>query len=104
MAARADPPKLSLVSDEIYQLDRKPENTAQRVRRLQVEARILAREQIEALERDMLRLADLAREVADGGDAYPVGVRELFSRMAEDLQSRVLTCQALMERTPEPRL
>jgi hypothetical protein len=45
----------------------------------------------------------MASEIANGGDAYPAGVRELASRIAEDLPSKVQTLQALMERVPEPR-
>jgi len=103
MVAGSDTPKLSLVSDEVYQLGRKPETVSERVRRLQTEAKILAREQIESLEREMLRLATLATEIARGGDAYPVGVREQSSRLAEELQQKVLTMQALLERSPEPK-
>ena len=97
-------PKLSLVSDEIYQLGRKPETTSQRVKRLQAEARILAREQVEALEKSMNALAAQAREVAEGGDAYPAGVRDLAVRLAEDLETRAQSMQVLMARVPEPKL
>lgn len=99
-----DTPKLSLVSDEIYQLDRKPETTSGRVRRLQAEARMLAREQIETLERSMATLAAQAMEIADGGDAYPAGVRDLAHRLAEELEIRSQTMQSLMARVPEPKL
>ena len=97
-------PKLSLVSDEVYQLGRKPETTSQRVRRLQAEARILAREQVETLEKSMAALAAQAREVAEGGDAYPAGVRDIAARLAEDLETRSQSMQVLMARTPEPKL
>ena len=97
-------PKLSLVSDEVYQLGRKPETTSARVRRLQAEARILAREQVEGLEKSMPALAAQAREVAEGGDAYPAGVRDLAGRLAEDLETRAQQMQILMARVPEPKL
>lgn len=97
-------PKLSLVSDEVYQLGRKPETTSQRVKRLQTEARILAREQVEALEKSMAALAAQAREVSEGGDAYPAGVRDLAARLAEDLETRSQQMQILMARVPEPKL
>ena len=97
-------PKLSLVSDEVYQLGRKPETTSARVKRLQAEARILAREQVEALEKSMNALAAQAREVAEGGDAYPAGVRDLAARLAEDLETRSQSMQVLMARVPEPKL
>ena len=97
-------PKLSLVSDEVYQLGRKPETTSARVKRLQAEARILAREQVEALEKSLNALAAQAREVAEGGDAYPAGVRDLAARLAEDLETRSQSMQVLMARVPEPKL
>jgi len=97
-------PKLSIVSEEIYRLDRKPETTPERVRRLQAEARMLAREQIVVLEQALMSAAAIAEEIAAGGDAYPAGIRELASRIAEDLPSRSQTLQALLERIPEPKL
>lgn len=97
-------PKLSVVSEEIYRLDRKPETTPERVRRLQAEARMLAREQIVVLEQALMNAATIAEEIAAGGDAYPAGIRELASRIAEDLPNRSQTLQALLERIPEPKL
>ena len=97
-------PKLSVVSEEIYRLDRKPETTPERVRRLQAEARMLAREQIVVLEQALMNAAAIAEEIAAGGDAYPAGIREMASRIAEDLPSRAQTVQALLERIPEPKL
>ena len=47
---KSSKPKLSLVNEDIYRLDRKPETTSERVRRLQAEARMLAREQVEGEE------------------------------------------------------
>jgi hypothetical protein len=88
----------------VYQLGRKPETTAQRVHRLQVEAQMLAREQIDSLEQAMRAAAELAAEIAQGGDAYPAGVRELADRIAEDLPAKAQTLQLLIDRIPEPKL
>ena len=52
---------------------------------------MLAREQVEALARDFEVLAQRAAEIADGGEAFPVGVRELTSRMAADLPQKAHT-------------
>lgn len=101
---KKQPTNLHLVVDEVYQLGVKPETTTARVKRLQTEARMLAREQIEALEKSMEVLAGHAGEVAQGGDAYPAGVRDLAERLAEDLEQRMLTMKALMARVPEPKL
>jgi hypothetical protein len=94
-------PDLRLVQSEaeIYDLMRKPETTVERVRRLQLEARALAVEEVETLERMLLQAAALAEEIAGGGDAYPVGARELASRLAADLPSRAETLKAIVTRT-----
>jgi hypothetical protein len=97
-------PNLTLVSDDIYHLNRLPESTAQRILRLQVEAKILAREQISSLERAMNTLAAQAREISAGGDAYPPGVRDMASRLADDLETRAANIDAVMERISLPTL
>src|SRR5579871_1545806 len=70
-----------------------PDSAARRIRQLQREARALAREQIEAFARDLAVMAQRATEIAEGGDAYAVGARELASRIADDLaqKAQVLT-------------
>lgn len=83
---------------EIYDLGRGPESTAQRVKRLQDEARMLAREEVERLDRDLRKLADQARTIADGGDAYPAGIRELAGRIGVDTAQRADILRALLER------
>ena len=98
-------PLLTVVPDEaaqpveLYNLSRGPETTTQRVRRLQREARLLAREQIEAMGRDLDALAARALEIADGGDAYAVGVREMASRLASDLPQKAQSLRAILERS-----
>ena len=86
-------------SAEIYNLTRGPETTTQRVQRLQAEARMLAQEQVEALDRELNALAVRAQEIAEGGDAYAVGIRELASRIATDLPQKALSLRAILERT-----
>ena len=97
-------PLLTVVPDEtqpveVYNLSRGPETTTQRVRRLQSEARLLAREQIEAMSRDLDELAQRAAEIADGGDAYAVGVREMASRLASDLPQKAQSLRAILNRS-----
>jgi hypothetical protein len=87
----------------IYYLDRR-ETTAERVRRLQAEARIVARQHIEQLEQALLRTAEVAREVAEGGEAYPIGLREVASRLSEDLPDKLATLRALLDREPKTKL
>ena len=94
-------PDLRLVSaeSEIYDLMRAPETTAGRVRRLQLEARALAVEQVEALEKVLKQAAEMAREIAEGGDAYPVGAREIASRLVVDLPIKADTIRTIVART-----
>lgn len=93
-------PDLRLVPGdaEIYDLMRTPESTTERVKRLQMEARALAVEQVEALERVLLEASRMAKEIADGGDAYPVGARELAGRLSADLPARADTLKAIVSR------
>ena len=83
---------------EIYDLMRTPETTSERVRRLQLEARALAVEQVESLERVLLEASRMAKEIADGGDAYPVGARELAGRLSADLPAKAETLKAIISR------
>lgn len=89
-------PALSIAADNT-----KPapvETVAQRVRRLQDEARALAKDHVKALTTAMLSLEVLAAEIAEGGDAYSPGVRDVARRLAEDLDSRVQTIEAIVAR------
>jgi hypothetical protein len=74
------------------------ETPAVRIRRLQAEAQALAREEVAALERRIAELAQMARQLAEGGDAYPVGAREVARRLAEDLPRQAGVLEALLRR------
>ncbi|OYX59077.1 MAG: hypothetical protein B7Y86_01210 [Brevundimonas subvibrioides] len=97
---RSRPDLRLVVESEVYDLMRGPQTTADRVKQLQAEARALAIEQVEELERRLNEAAALAREISAGGDAYPVGARELASRLAEDLPARAQTIKAIVSRLP----
>jgi hypothetical protein len=75
-----------------------PETPAVRIRRLQAEAHALAREEVAALERRIAELAQVAKQLAEGGDAYPVGAREVARRLAEDLPRQAGVLEALLRR------
>lgn len=83
---------------EVYDLGRGPDTVADRVKRLQEEARLLAREEIEAFENQLALAAGMAATIAKGGDAYPVGVRAMAEQMSEELPLRIQSLQAIMER------
>ena len=75
------------------------ETIAQRVQRLNCEARQLANEHVDILIDQILKAAQTATEVAEGGEAYPPGVRDLARRTAEDCRARALTLESLMKRS-----
>jgi len=74
------------------------ETLTQRVKRLQAEAKALASQQIGALEQKLIEVAQLAEEIADGGDAYPVGAREIARRLAEEAPQKAQTLHAIAHR------
>jgi hypothetical protein len=71
---------------EVVILSHSAEPIPERIRRLQWEARVLAADHAESFAADLLAQAERAREIAEGGEAYPPGVRELAFRTAGDLQ------------------
>ena len=100
-------PSLSVVADnDLHNVTEakalvpaKAETVAERVRRLQAEAKELARDHIRALSEAMLGVEQIAAEIAEGGDAYPPGVRDLARRFVEDVEARVQTLEAITART-----
>lgn len=94
-------PPLSVVADNSPEKTKSRPNgdLSERIRRLQAEAKNLAREHIRALEGAIIEVERLAAEIADGGDAYPHGVRELARRMAEDCEMKVQTLEAITSRS-----
>jgi hypothetical protein len=83
----------------IHDLMRTPESRGEKIARLQAEARSLAGEHVEGLTRLLAQVVAEADAVATGGDAYPVGVRELALRLAEDLSGKSATLTALRARS-----
>ncbi|WP_337187693.1 hypothetical protein [Phenylobacterium sp.] len=93
-------PSLSVVADnDLKVVPPKNETVAERVRRLQSEAKQLAKDHVKSLSAAMVELEQLAAEIAEGGDAYAPGVREVARQLAEDLDSRAHTLDAIAART-----
>ena len=90
-------PSLSVVADNDLKTA-KSETVAERVRRLQAEAKQLARDHIHALTAAITDAELIAAEIAEGGDAYPAGIRDLARRFVEDAGARVQTLEALVAR------
>jgi hypothetical protein len=85
-------PKLSLVEKQ---------NPAVRARRLMAEARAVAAEQVAALDAAVAQARELAAEIADGGDLYPAGLRDVCRRLSEDLTWKAKTIGHLAQDTSD---
>ena len=88
-------PALALISDT-----RTPatETLAGQIRRLQHEAKDLASTHLQCLEVALATVRRIGDEVADGGDAYPPGVRDIARRIASECGAQGLMLRALVER------
>ena len=95
--AAGPPTEPAEASGNVHDLGR--DTGAQRLHRLQVEAHKLAREQIEILTQDLNAIALRATEISDDAASYPVGVRELCSRLADELRLQGQTLASIMART-----
>ncbi len=74
------------------------ESPAERISRLQAETRALAREHVESLSAALGQVCRLAGEISDGGEAYPVGAREVARRLVEQTSSQASTLAAILQR------
>jgi hypothetical protein len=90
-------PSLSVVADNDLKTSR-TETVAERVRRLQAEAKQLAKDHVHALSAAIMNAEAIAAEIAEGGDAYPPGIRDLARRFVEDADARVQTLEAISAR------
>lgn len=89
-------PNLSVVA---HPAPARPETTAERVKRLQAEAKGLARDHVKSLTGLLCQVETMATEIADGGDAYPPGVRDVARQLVEDSGARAQTIEAIMSRS-----
>lgn len=76
------------------------EPVAQRIARLQLEARNLATEHVIGLVEAMQTVERMAAEVDSFGESVPPGVRDICRRLAEDASGKAQSITALMERKP----
>ncbi len=98
-------PSLSVVADNDLKTQSprveipQAETVAERVRRLQVEAKALAKDHVHAFAMAIADVERMAAEIAEGGDVYPPGVRDLARRFVDDCEARVQTLEAINSRT-----
>lgn len=81
-----------------------PETPAQRAARLMAEVRNASHEQVKALEQALAAVSSLASEIAEGGEIYPPGARELCRKLVEDAAWSTQTLEHILRQTtPPPR-
>ena len=98
-------PPLSVVADNSADKS-KPlsgRELSERIRRLQAEAKSLAREHIHALSVALIEVERLSAEISDGGEAYPAGARDLCRRLNEEISFRAQTLGAIMRQVQDNR-
>jgi hypothetical protein len=88
-ATRRPEPELALVP---------PASASVRAHQLMAEARGAALDNLADLAATLETARALANSVADGGDLYGVGLRDLSRRLSEDLLDRGRSLQALADR------
>ena len=95
-------PSLAVVADNTAlppsEASAEAETLSARIQRLQREARMMAVEHIQALEAAIDEVTRIAAEVAEGGEVYPVGARELSRQMLGDYQGRRRALDAIVGR------
>jgi hypothetical protein len=92
-------PSLAIVANNnATKGEARTEALSDRIKRLQNEARTLAREHIMALQSALIAVEGMAAEIAEGGEAYPPGVRDIARRLVEDCEARVQTLEAITKR------
>ena len=75
------------------------ESAHRKSQRLLAEAKAAADEQVVLLQRALFVVAELAADVGQGGDVYPVGVQDLAVKIAADAAWCGQTMQAIMKNT-----
>ena len=75
-----------------------PESPGEAIRRLQHEARSLAREHLEQLASALNEVSRLSAEIAAGGELYPAGAQEMSRRLTVEASKNALALAAILER------
>ena len=86
------------MSATVHKLEPANESFSDKIRRLQEEAQGYALSHARAFEHAIVDLEMLAAEITDGGDAYPVGVREAARRLGKELAGARLNVQSILDR------
>ena len=89
---------LAVIANNTAPENRGEEPLSNRIKRLQAEAKSMAREHVAVLEEAMQSVIRTAMEIAEGGEAYPVGAREMARQLVTDTEARLLSLEVIMTR------
>ncbi len=70
-----------------------------RIRMLQQQAKQLAREEVLVLIEDLTAIVARTAEIGDSGDAYPAGVREMATRITDELGMHAKVLRSMLDRS-----
>ncbi|HEX2559680.1 hypothetical protein [Phenylobacterium sp.] len=73
-----------------------------RIEHLRQEAQALACDEVEALRATLAAAVQQAQAISDGGDVFPVGIREQARRLSEEIPNVSNTLLALLDRHLRP--
>jgi hypothetical protein len=85
-------------SAKIYDLGRTSETVDERARRMHREAQLLACAEAKQLRLLLGKVIAKSEKIRDGGELFPVGIREQARQLAAVLPQIMLTLQSLTER------
>lgn len=86
------------MSATVHKFEPAAESYSDKIRRLQEEAQGYALSHARAFEHAIVDLEMLSAEIADGGESYPVGVREAARRLVKELAGARLNVQSILDR------
>ena len=84
---------------EIHVIGKGEGTRAERIRHMQETARALAKEEVVDMLKAIAGVAEMAESIANGGEAYAVGIRELSGRLHADLTNQSKSIEALLHRS-----
>ncbi len=92
-----DAPKLSIVAGATPPPT--GETNAEKIRRLRAEIKEAASDELEELDGAIEDLCKIAASIADGGEAFPPGVREICRALAEEVSSQAKSIDIILQRS-----
>jgi hypothetical protein len=79
-------------------LPAKADSPAEKIRRLREAAAVEARNHVKMFEQALQDLELLAADIAEGGEEYPVGIREAARRLSPEITGARLNITSLLGR------